>query len=158
KELGWLRIRVPRKACFHPKDGSLITAGPTGVLRWPIRHPRQGNTSSMLIGPPEPVALPRGFQPSFFSLSQNGNLLAVADHHHGQILVLELQTGKTLLQASHPGADFLEISPNGHWLASNTWGVVHGKVRAWNVNTGKQVTELAGSGAPFTFSRDSQFL
>src|SRR5262249_47985880 len=89
KEVGWLRIRVPGAACFHPGDGGLITAGPSGVLRWPIRHQRPGDSAGILIGPPERVGVPGSYQPSFLAFAEDGSRLAVSDHAHGQVLVLE---------------------------------------------------------------------
>jgi serine/threonine protein kinase/WD40 repeat protein/Tfp pilus assembly protein PilF len=158
KEVGWLRIRVPRAACFHPGNDSIFTAGAAGVFRWSIGHQRQGSPNNVLVGPPEAVGVPVNFSPNFLSFSQDGNRLAISDHARGQVLVLELQTGRTLLQAAHPGANDIQLSPDGRWLACNTWGVLRGQVRVWDVDTRKLVAELAGPDAPFTFSRDSHTL
>src|SRR5206468_3545003 len=56
KEIAWLsRIGDSLSVDFHPDDGSLITCGPAGVYRWPLRPDPEGAVGSLRLGPPQPV-------------------------------------------------------------------------------------------------------
>src|SRR5262249_12178595 len=129
REAAWLRIGESCAACFHPRDGSLFTAGVAGVFRWPIAPQPQGDPRGIVMGPPLTFGVPKRLRPSCMSLSQDGTRLAVSDLAHSVVLVLESQTGKILLQARYEHANYLRLSPDGRWLACNTWGLVHGRVQ-----------------------------
>src|SRR5262249_49851125 len=94
KEIGWLPIRDSTSVEFHPADGSLITTGPGGVYRWPLQPDEDGRPGSLCIGPPQPVGVPAEIQPARAWLGRDGRTLAVTDHVHGQIFVLELESKK----------------------------------------------------------------
>src|SRR5262249_27490877 len=158
KEIGWLPIRDSTSVEFHPADGSLITTGPGGVYRWPLQPDEDGRPGSLCIGPPQPVGVPAEIQPARAWLGRDGRTLAVPDHVHGQIFVLELESKKVLLRGVHPGANWVTLSADGQWAASSTWGGGDNNVRVWNLERGKAVVDLEGADHQAVFSPDSQWL
>src|SRR5262249_55125522 len=97
-------------------------------------------------------------KPGSLSFSLDGCRLAASNQAQGEVLVLEVKTGKVLLRANHRGADRVALSPDGRWLACNTWGFVRGAVGVWDVDAGKQVMEFERPEAPLAFSPEGKFL
>jgi tetratricopeptide (TPR) repeat protein len=128
------------------------------LRRWPIQLKPGGQEGDLLVGPPEAVKAFGNGRPGSLSFSRDGVRLAVSDGSRSEVLVLDVETGKVLLRCHHGGASQAALSPDGRWLASNTWGIARGAVRVWDVDAGRQAAEFEGPGAPLAFSPDNKFL
>lgn len=107
-----------------------------------------------------------------YAFSPDGMMLILSDTLHrtndaGGVRLLDLNTGQDLRLQPHQAEEyvrFMAISPDGRWLASvgglygkEKKGKAPGKVRVWDVASGKEVRVFEGGG-PLAFSPDSKSL
>ncbi len=165
--------RVPSEptdwALFEP-TGALLTRGPLGVQRWPVRvQPvdnavgRIGNPSSqagcvLRVGPPRTLALPRwGLQ---IACSSDGRAVASAQRDHALILHADHSTGRRRLLRVGPFADvrYIAVSPDGGLVATGTHN--DKGVKIWDARTGRLVQSLLSNSPSYqvAFSPDGQWL
>jgi serine/threonine protein kinase/WD40 repeat protein len=141
------------------QSGALLTAGYSGLLRWPVRADPKA-PDRLLVGPPERL-LPRA---EIIGQSQGGRVTVVSNRAVGQ---WQAHAGGWILHADRPsepipidaGADILPIAvdPDGKWVV--TVSFVHGVAKIWDAHDGRLVKQLAkfGAGAP-QFSPDGRWL
>lgn len=143
---------------FEP-SGSLLTAGFSGLFRWPVgtdaaKHGR------LTIGPPQRL-LDRAMH---FDRSADSRVIAVANRATGLWIP---SAGGWILHADRPsepiridaGADVhhAAVSPNGEWVVTCTFNT--GIAKVWNARDGRFVKQLTEYGATLPrFSPDGQRL
>jgi WD40 repeat protein len=91
-------------------------------------------------------------------LSPDGRYLVVADHGKAECVVIDLEKppAKVVLR-DDPMADYVAISPDGHWAASSSWQTT--MVKIWDARSGELVKTLNMPGrARVTFSPDGRWL
>ena len=142
-EIGWTTgVR------FHPTDGSLLTCGAAGLLRWPVR---EGAYGLWTFGPPEPI----GLTARRFSLDAQGRILAILRWH--SVSVHDLQDPqKELAAVEHENAHRVEVSPSGRWIVTTTWQ--GSDVRIWEARTGIVAAAISARSAQARFSPDERWL
>jgi WD40 repeat protein len=161
REIAFLRIGATRSVFFHPSDGSLITSGDRGLLRWPIAAVAGSPNGAFQVGPPELLGDPG--QTWEACLSPDGRKLAVALFNRGQSIVLDLGNKADIVRlGNHPNNARIAISPDGHWVATATWWGFDSATKIWDAHTGRLVmdlptTELRGD-ATVAFTSDGRWL
>jgi serine/threonine protein kinase/WD40 repeat protein len=139
-----------------PNGSFLITSGITGLLRWPVA---QSQERDLRLGPPEPIGSLAGIPTGRVRMSRDGRTLAtVLDDEIGRVVVLDLQGRmERVALAAHPEIERLDISPDGHWVATGTWRGTG--VKVWDARTGALAREFATTGsADARFSPDGRSL
>ncbi len=129
-ELGW------SSANFHP-DGSLITFGPPGLLRWPF----SGTGSPRTLGPPQLLQTisTTGSNPV---LSRNGKTMLLSCPHSFPWILVGDPPGKLIPLPSHEDVRGGAVSPDGKWVATISHnGASQGAV-IWDARTGQRVKAI----------------
>jgi WD40 repeat protein len=141
-----------RSVAFSSRGEDLITAGNSGLWRWPIRPNPGSTTISFAAGQRLREASTQHLRPG-----AGGDLLAVAIDDRGvSILPLaELTAAAPVLE--HKRTVFSAVSRTGRWVASGTW---YGNgVRVWDRETGVQSDLLKEDRmATVCFSPDDRWL
>jgi WD40 repeat protein len=130
-------------AIFRP-DGSLVTAGRTGVALWHIKANR--------LLKPEVIDVDVSLDDA--ALSPDGRTLALGTDEDSLVRLLDLRTRKQLepLAGHSEGVDSLAFSPDGRVLASGS--AFDETMRLWDVASGRPLTGALRSdyGAPGTLT------
>ena len=130
-ELAFLPIGEVRTALFHPVDGSIVTWGDSGLLRWPFTPTSEGNWE---IGPFEELPDPEGRWPDELAFSRNGKSLAGAFYHSGGFAIDWSSRSGVQQLGPHAGSSRVSVSPDGKYVATGNW---KGRtVCIWEVETG----------------------
>jgi hypothetical protein len=155
---------------FEP-SGALLTAGYSGLLRWPVRAdplppnpPPAGEGGRgggrLLVGPPQRL-LPRA---NFLGQSQDGRVIVTCNRAAGP---WEAHAGGWILHADRPnepirvdaGEDlgYIAVDPLGRWVV--TVGFASRLAKVWDAHDGRLVKQLTeyGAGVP-CFSPDGRWL
>ena len=151
-----------KDAEFLPDGRTLLASNANGVQIYPLEFP---NHDGEQVGPPrvlDPITL-HARQASWVSLSARGGLAAFRDYVHGSrgiVMNLDGTSKGTVGFGPHGGIDHVEISPDGRWVATTTWG---GRgIHVWDAHTGARVTrqplEPSEAKTNAVFSPDSQYL
>ncbi len=142
---------------FHPKDGSLVTSGASGVSTWPIVRSTADSVTTLRVGPP--VQLENGLASTgTVRTSTDGNTLLVADGGDQGAWVLDRGGSRPQVPLPVPSMASMDISSNGQWAAAGD--ELGEKVSVWNTQTGQLEEELPfADGFPFLrFSPDGKWL
>jgi serine/threonine protein kinase/WD40 repeat protein len=130
------------------QDGSLLTNGLQGLLRWPIRTAT--SAGRLKVGPP--VFLHYG---TFLDIAtdQTGDVIGQAAGM-GAFL---LRPGKPILRLGpHVDARHISISPDGKYAATGNHGGDEG-AKIWDTTTGELVARVeTGGGSGGIFTADSK--
>jgi WD40 repeat protein len=149
RELALLPAGRCEGVCFLP-DGTLLTAGSAGMLRWPVTATDEPG-DSFRVGPPTPLP---AFNPGPLARDRDGRRLAgVAS---GIVRVADLADLRQTTVLQHPAATNVALSPDGTLAASGTWG--GNGVRVWDARTGALLKELGSGNAYAAFSPDGERL
>jgi WD40 repeat protein len=139
-------------------DG-LLTAGPGGVLRWPVRaEPEAGR---LRVGPPEslyrtPIADAPG-------CGAAGGVLAIPRFRVGEktgALVLHLPENRRVLLGPREDVRRCAVSPDGRWVATgNHWNTEGAGATVWDTDHGQPARDFpAGGLCQVGFSPDCRWL
>jgi serine/threonine protein kinase/WD40 repeat protein len=145
---------------FEP-SGALLTAGYSGLMRWPVRADPQ-TPDRLRVGPAERL-LPRA------------NILGQSQDPGGRVIVAcnravgrwQAFAGGWILHADRPGepipldagADisWIAVSPDGRWVVTATH--FEGRAKVWDARDGRLVKKLIDFGADYPrFSPDGKWL
>jgi WD40 repeat protein len=162
KEVAFLPCRDTTSAEFHP-GGDLITDGPKGICRWPIR-PDPDQLDGLQIGPPRSLGLPPAVAPGsrMACLFPDGRTVsvAVANGNPGEVVALDLELGtqRSLLRGVQH-LRRLAVSPDGGWVATVPYWFPAQRITVWDARTGDHVRDLdrVVNGSA-TFSPDGKWL
>ncbi|HEY7314641.1 MAG TPA: WD40 repeat domain-containing protein, partial [Gemmataceae bacterium] len=136
-------------ALFAADGKGLLTSGRTGLWHWPIVAEEAG--PRLAIGPPR--LRRRGPATEGLAQSADGRTLAV--NLHGERAVV-LRDENEIALGCLEGRDFIQLSPDGRWAASDVW---HGKeTKIWNARTGQVVHSLPNGDTRVVFSPDGRWL
>jgi serine/threonine protein kinase/WD40 repeat protein len=134
---------------FTP-DGALLTNGPEGLLRWPIRL--KANPNRLQVGPPEALHF--------------GTFLGIACDKKVEIIGQPAGDGAYLVRPGnqimhlgpHTDARSIALSPDGKYAATGNFEGVEG-VKIWSTHTGELLARVpAGSACGGCFSPDGKWL
>jgi WD40 repeat protein/tetratricopeptide (TPR) repeat protein len=110
-EIAYLPIGNAWHLMFEP-SGDLLTSGPMGVWRWPLRLDPGGGESC--IGPPRRLALPAGG--CAIDRDRSGRIVAKANYDSVSVLTPERKFRVEGLDDCR----YVAISPDGEWLATGS--------------------------------------
>jgi WD40 repeat protein len=149
---------VPLKKCgsvsFFP-DGSLLTAGSDGLLRWPLTV--EADSTHLVLGPARALGAVPPFPVLGAAVSADGTTVAVATRR-GQALVLGTDQQGRKVSLLDKALSYVAVSADGRWVATSTWFGGTG-VKVWNARTGELAHDLPVKGSAWaTFSRDGKWL
>jgi WD40 repeat protein len=160
RQVAHLPVGFRSKGLFHPGGEEIITLGPFGLTRWPMRREPDRPSAGMHIGPPRCLlTLSPSDMGHSLSSSPDGRWLAVSNSRQNQAIVLDLRnpTRKKVLPG-HPHINEVAISPDGHWLASSTFfQFPREQMPILNVRRATRVRNLPDQRCP-RFSPDGQWL
>jgi WD40 repeat protein len=138
----------------NTQRAALLTCGPDGLLRWPLKGD-DPEGRRLRLGPPRRLSPMRR---AWFARSPGGRTLGAVTQEGGcnKILDLETETVRREL-GSHPWGEVRALSGDGRWAASSGWH--SDRVRLWNAETGQMVNEwVAGKQTLVFFTPDSRAL
>jgi serine/threonine protein kinase/WD40 repeat protein len=133
---------------------TLMTAGPAGLLRWPVTA--DGSRGERLrLGTPRQVS-PLGRV--WITHRTDGSTLGAATEEGGANRILDLDTGVVWRELErHPFGELQALSPDGRWAASCGWH--SDTVQLWNLATGTAVRRwVLGRRTTVFFTPDSRTL
>jgi WD40 repeat protein len=158
-------------------NSELLTAGRSGVTRWPIRSV---GVNELSVGPPRTLpwaevpgtlwvtdnAVPEGKRlvtrmyqvtPTLAERNADGRTLAVLSEG-GEVAYLVDLASETLKphRFRHTSASYIAYSGDGRWVATGGWHTE--RVRLWNTETGKMAHEWPVGRAKVYFTPDSRTL
>ncbi len=152
KNLLFLNSVLPHFVSLESSE-ALLTRGPSGLHRWPIR--RDPTTGSMHIGVHE--RLPAGSGGSEFAHSADRKVL-VSTAQGWPYVVFADQPGRWVPLRPHADVRYVAVSPDGRWAATGGFGHPGG-AKVWEPQTGKLVKDLrVGPFCRVAFSPDGKCL
>jgi WD40 repeat protein len=139
---------------FEP-SGALLTAGPDGIFRWPLR-PDPASAGVLRLGPPRRLRLP-GTAGTQIACSADGRVVASA-HRWGALVLDDERPDRPVRLEPQEDARAVALSPDGRWVA--TGSQTGGGVKVWDARTGEVVRELIPQedGVRVGFSPDGHWL
>src|SRR5262249_26733613 len=87
-EVAHLPLGFSGAALFPPRDGSMITYGPSGLRRWPIGADHDEGAGPLQIGPPRVLDQSCRSDSCHAGLGRDGDLVVLADRANGQAVVI----------------------------------------------------------------------
>jgi serine/threonine protein kinase/WD40 repeat protein len=146
------------RVCFDGA-GNLLTNGPGGLFRWPVRSDST-HTGPLTIGPPERLPFHPGVMG--ISASQDGKVIAQAMFDgYGMSpfaggWVLHPNAPKPRCLDAGVSMGWAGVSPDGHWIA---FGQHAKRVNVYEAATGRRVWQSAEDGHNYLrFSQDGRWL
>ena len=122
---------------FEP-DGSLLTSGQDGLLRWPAK---QTGDNHILFGRPERIMHTPKVMHSY-SASADGQVVAIPDGNSGAI-VYHRDADYRIRLGPQDDVRNCAVSPDGKWVATGTFSLPQGSAaKVWDAVTGKQLADL----------------
>ena len=128
RELGRSRPARAMTILFDREGRNLITYSDRGLFRWPIRDDPDGGRDAIRIGPPvllHEAPCPRCWKASWLL---DGRTLAVNDHDHSRILLVDTndphparQHARALSTPFRSRKISIAVSPDGRWAATGSW-------------------------------------
>jgi eukaryotic-like serine/threonine-protein kinase len=158
-ELVYVPTGGPDNRVLFEPSGALLVLCPSGLFRWPMGKDSEAD-EQWVMGPPEPLPLPRG---NGLSQSRDGRVIVTCARP-----TFSRQPGGWILRTDQPsqpirvdaGADvtYIVISPDGRWVVTVTHSP-DGLATVWDARDGKRVKQLAAWGTGFPrFSPDGRWL
>jgi WD40 repeat protein len=158
QELGSLLLRECYSHLFHPDGRSLIVTDMfRGANRCSIDRTDAPGSLAYRLGKPTSLFVMPDVHGA--ALSRDGRYLALVLESAAEALVLDLQdpASKPLPLRPHPMADYVDISPDGRWVATASWH--NSLVKVWDARSADLVRTLPMPGrAQATFSPDGRWL
>jgi serine/threonine protein kinase/WD40 repeat protein len=148
RELAFLPIGHAVMSQFEP-SGDLLTSGPSGVWRWPVRLDQKQR--DFRIGPPRRLPLPAGIEQ--IAADRAGRIVALA-----RIDTVFVSTAERIAEIGPlVNAKFVAVSPDGEYLATGSHGSAG--VRIWRLRDSAPVAHMELEGVVgVEFSSDGKWL
>ena len=148
-------------AAFDPFDGSLLTGGEKGLVRWPVRTAPTKFEDVVTVGPPQRLFESpdvRGVRPI-----SGQRWLAVADRGSGKVLLIDpAEPGQHVILGEDAKVSQIAVSPDGRWVATGTSQGVGTPAKVWDTRSQtlawQMPTEIDRGNANVLFSPDSRWL
>jgi WD40 repeat protein len=142
--LGFVPGRLSWAALFSPDGRFLITAGETGLYRWPVSV-QVGAVTRYRIGPRSALIEEDNAGFEMADLSRDGNVLAVAQPGRSRVLVLrDWRTKPRIERLETPKGVSPALDPSGRLLVVGTW---HGSgLRVFDLETNRLIREIPTAG------------
>jgi serine/threonine protein kinase/WD40 repeat protein len=157
RQLSFLPIGLTNSVQFmtSSQGRALLSCGPGGLLRWPIRDDSRA-PGLLQIGPPRNINLP--MVPSTVSVGEDGRAAVVASEDSGTAVVIDLATDALRCTLSpHTSVSRAVLSADGRWAATTGWHTP--SVKLWDAHVGSLVRDLPiGSQNAAFFSPDGRTL
>jgi WD40 repeat protein len=157
-ELNAIPLPQPWVVGFDP-DGSPLTSGRAGVLRWPVRD--EAATGRLHVGPPESLY---GDRVSHLpSCSADGRVLAITGFPMGSAtgaLVLHRPENRRVSLGPREDIRHCAVSPDGRWVATGNHTNLGGiGATVWDAQTGREEHNFPVGGlCSVGFSPDGKWL
>jgi eukaryotic-like serine/threonine-protein kinase len=149
---------LPRgEALYWEPTGALVTAGPLGLLRWPV-HKSTGEQGHYRFGPPERLL---GCGPmEVWGASADGQTIAIPDFNDGAVVVHRGQAQRTVRLSPQEDVRCCGVSPDGRWVATGSHGNTDGfAAKVWEAATGRLENAFPlGQMCGVAFSSDGRWL
>jgi serine/threonine protein kinase/WD40 repeat protein len=137
---------------FEP-SGALLTNGPDGLRRWPVRA-IPASAELLRVGPPQQIAIPGS--DLCIARSLDGRVLASAQLDGGMVLHRD-RPDQPVRLGPHADVRYVAVSPDGRLVATGSHNGT--KVRVWHAQSGKLEKELPVEiGSWVEFSPDGRWL
>jgi serine/threonine protein kinase/WD40 repeat protein/Tfp pilus assembly protein PilF len=149
-------------------DGSLITSGPRGLYRWPLRAVDAPCERRLVLGPAQRLPVTINDRPWQGSLDLKGQRLAVADFWQ-KAVVIDLNDraapgpgpdpGGPWLLTGHVRVSNVALSPDGRWAATGTFKGAD--IKVWSLSGDhhpQPVHTIPCGAAEVAFSPDGRWL
>jgi serine/threonine protein kinase/WD40 repeat protein/tetratricopeptide (TPR) repeat protein len=114
---------------FEPQGRAVITYGPRGLFRWPMRRDLENEPNVMRVGPPELLheVSPHLAWPKAAWLPDQ-RTLAMIDNVNASVLLLDTKHAhparsrtRMLSSGENRRMRSIAVSPDGHWAAAGGW-------------------------------------
>ncbi len=158
QELASVRLASPTGVRAVTPDGTWLTSGAGGVLRWPVQGSWEPG-GVVRVGPPQQIAAGTGR--SHVGVSADGRFLAVPQFSRGaDLLDREIPSHHIQLGPQYD-VRCCAVSPNNRWVVTCSWwwDGHSSAARIWDVASGRLVHHLPLSGTTVAaFSPDGRWL
>ncbi len=147
-------IPLPRTGVAGFDHGALLTSGPDGLLRWPMRD--EPATGRLHVGPPQRLIHQRLSEATVSSA--DGRVLVIPNFDEGALVLRRPDRWRTL--GPRNDVRYSAISPDGTWAAT---GSHHNRQASgatiWDARTGEPKKDLPVAGiCAVGFSPDGNWL
>jgi WD40 repeat protein len=137
-------------------DGSLLTYGDSGLLRWPV-HTDPAQPLLYRLGPPQ-----RSFRQRLWdrvAMDQAARIFAFPWGNHGAICWKLEEPNKLLRLQPQQDVRCCAVSPDGRWIATGSHTNFDGLgVKVWDATTGTLAKALQSPTSAVLFSPDGRWL
>lgn len=129
----------PCKAVFFVEDGnSLVTAGNSGVWKWPIDFMKAGGFQ---VGPPELLTMePFDSSSQSVAVAADASRVILAEASRQQAQVIDLRASDPPALLKHGGIRWVTMSRDGELAATGCWHAP--ELRVWDARTGAHIRSL----------------
>jgi WD40 repeat protein len=134
------------------ESGALLVHGLQGVTRWPVRED-PASPGVWRFGPPQALVPAMSREPWKFSASRDGSVVARSENPAATVWHRD-RPGEPIRLVPHRDARYVEVSPDGQWVATNGHG--DSKVKLWSSDSGRLVKDFPGDPSSFRFSPDGR--
>ncbi len=138
-ELGRLPLGWNLFARFDPSNGDLLTYGPRGLFRWPVKI-TPGAAEVIRVGPPRLLAVGSNRNDAGFDVSQDGKVIAVACYTHALVYRQEGDRLRAVFLGPLTDTRAVRLSPDGRWALTVTHGIPD--MRIWDTQSGQRVAKI----------------
>jgi serine/threonine protein kinase/WD40 repeat protein/tetratricopeptide (TPR) repeat protein len=155
-EIGRLPIRRSGQRCFHvASDGSLITNGTSGIVRWPLTT--NSKAGVLRFGPPEQVT--SYYSSDVHSASADGRVIAVPRYSSGAITLRPDRPNEAVTLGPQHDVRNTAVSPDGRFVVTGTHSATTAVgIKVWDAQTGASVAELKDQYGTGIFSPDGRWM
>ncbi len=139
-------------------SGALLTHGPSGLLRWPLKIRLDGRRS---YGPAIKLAAAMTGTGQVPGCSADGRVWAFPRLDEGAVeLILPEQKQIPLAHPRQADVRFCAVSPDGSWIATGSHNVLNAAgAKVWDAQTGRHVRDLpVGEYCSVSFSPGGKWL
>jgi serine/threonine protein kinase/WD40 repeat protein len=150
-EMGRLDPGYASRSRFDPSNGDLLTYGPRGLFRWPVRI-TPGSPDTVVVGPPRLLG---GGGHWSVEPSRDGKVIAIVQKPFAVVYRQEGSHLRALALGPLTDTRNLRLSPDGRWAL--TWTHETEKGLIWDAQTGRQGAQVERAGSLF-FTPDSRWL
>jgi serine/threonine protein kinase/WD40 repeat protein len=153
RELAFQPLGQVRSVLFEP-SGALLSSGSAGLYRWPVK-PEPASPGLLRVGPPQRLSVQGGLLQ--IAQSRDGRVLAVSGGFWRSVVQHRDRPGQPVQLGPHEVAQYIAVSPEGHWVATGTHAGA--EVKIWDAQSGKLAKGLpVVGGSHVGFSPDGKWL